>query len=62
MKEKHKRSVDYHDELIEDLKDHEEAVAYLNAALAESFAGGEESLVILLTALRNVTEAQKSAW
>ena len=33
MNKKHKRSVSYHDELIDDLKDHDEAVAYLNSAL-----------------------------
>ena len=58
MNKKHKRSVDYHGYLIEELKDHDEAVAYLNAALEESLLGDEESQEILLKALRNVAEAQ----
>lgn len=58
MNKKHKRSVDYREELIEDLKDHDEAVAYLNAALEESLIGDEESQEVLLRALRNVAEAQ----
>lgn len=58
MSKKQKRSVSYHDVLIEELKDHDEAVAYLNAALEESLLGDEESQVILLNALRNVAEAQ----
>lgn len=58
MNKKHKHSTDYHDELIEKLKEHEEAVAYLNAALEESLTGDEESQEILLKALRNVAEAQ----
>jgi len=33
----------YQDFLIEQLKDHDEAVAYLNAALEESLKGDEES-------------------
>jgi len=49
---------DYHDELIEDLKDHDEAVAYLNAAWEESLKGDEESQKLFLVALRNVAEAQ----
>lgn len=49
---------DYQDELIEDLKDHEEAVAYLNAAWEESLKGDEESQQLFLLALRNVAEAQ----
>ena len=58
MNKKHKRSIDYHDELIDELKDHDEAVAYLNAALEESLLGDEESQEVLLNALRNVAEAQ----
>lgn len=58
MNKKHKPSIDYHDELIEELKEHDEAVAYLNAALEESLIGDEESQEILLNALRNVAEAQ----
>ncbi len=53
-----KRSVSYHDELMEALKDHDEAVAYLNAALEESLLGDKESQELLLKALRNVAEAQ----
>lgn len=49
---------DYHEELIEDLKDHDEAVAYLNAAWKESLEGDEESQQLFLLALRNVAEAQ----
>ena len=48
----------YQDFLIEHLKDHDEAVAYLNAALEESLKGDEESQHIFLLALRNVAEAQ----
>ena len=49
---------DYHEELIEDLKDHDEAVAYLNAAWEESLNGDKESQELFLVALRNVAEAQ----
>ena len=52
------RSRKYQDFLIEQLKDHDEAVAYLNAALEESLKGDEESLQVFLIALRNVAEAQ----
>ncbi len=48
----------YQDWLIEHLKDHDEAVAYLNSALEESLRGDEESQAIFLLALRNVAEAQ----
>ena len=58
MNKKYKSSVDYHDELIDGLKDHDEAVAYLNAALEESLLGDQESQEVLLNALRNVAEAQ----
>jgi probable addiction module antidote protein len=47
----------YQDFLIEELKDHDEAVAYLNAALEESLKGDEESKHLFLLALRNVVEA-----
>ena len=50
--------VDYHDTLIERLKKHEYAVAYLNAALEASLKGDEESHQLFLMALRNVAEAQ----
>jgi probable addiction module antidote protein len=49
---------DYQEELIEDLSDHDEAVAYLNAAWEESLKGDEESQQLFLLALRNVAEAQ----
>ena len=49
---------DYHEELIEYLKDHDEAIAYLNAAREESMKGDEESQQLFLVALRNVAEAQ----
>ncbi len=49
---------DYQEELIEYLKDHDEAVAYLNAAWEESLKGDEESQKLFLLALRNVAEAQ----
>lgn len=52
-----RRSRDYHKELIKDLKDHEEAAAYLNAALEESMKGDIESQELFLKALRNVAEA-----
>jgi DNA-binding phage protein len=52
------RSKKYQEFLIEQLKDHDEAVAYLNAALEESLKGDEESQHIFLIALRNVAEAQ----
>lgn len=58
MNKRHKASVDYHEELIDSLKNHDEAVAYLNAALEESLDGDEESQEVLLHALRNVAEAQ----
>ncbi|MFH1832275.1 MAG: transcriptional regulator [bacterium] len=54
------RCVDYHDTLIERLKDHDYAVAYLNAAIEESLKGDEESQQLFLNALRNVAEAQGS--
>lgn len=48
----------YQDWLLEKLKDHDEAVAYLNAALEESLKGDEESKHLFLVALKNVAEAQ----
>lgn len=53
-----KRSRKYQDFLMEELKDHDETVAYLNAALEESLKGDEESKHLFLIALRNVAEAQ----
>lgn len=52
------RSKNYQEWLIERLRDHDEAVAYLNTALEESLKGDEESQQLFLTALRNVAEAQ----
>jgi probable addiction module antidote protein len=49
---------DYQEELIEYLEDHDEAVAYLNAAWEDSLKGDEESQKLFLLALRNVAEAQ----
>jgi len=55
---KHSRSADYHEELIERLKDHKYATVYLNAAFEESLKGDEESQKLFLRALKNVAEAQ----
>jgi len=52
-----RKSKKYQDWLIEKLKDHDEAVAYLNAALEESLKGDEESQHLFLLAVRNVAEA-----
>jgi probable addiction module antidote protein len=52
------KSRSYQEELMEVLKDHDEAVAYLNAALEESMKGDKESQELFLRALRNVAEAQ----
>jgi DNA-binding phage protein len=52
------RSHDYRGDLIEELKDPDEALAYLNGALEESAKGDLESQQLLLHALRNVSEAQ----
>ena len=54
------RCVDYHDTLIERLKDRDYAVAYLNAAIEEGQKGDAESKKLFLNALRNVAEAQGS--
>ena len=53
-----KKNKNYQEWLLEKLKDHEEAIAYLNAALEESLKGDEESRQLFLLALRNVAEAQ----
>ena len=53
-----KKSKNYREWLLEKLRDHNEAVAYLNAALEESLKGDEESQYLFLIALRNVAEAQ----
>jgi len=52
------KSKKYHEWLLEKLKDHDEAVAYLNAALEESLKEDEESQHLFLIALKNVAEAQ----
>ncbi len=52
------RSKNYNDLLIESLKNHKEAMAYLNAALEECKDGSEESQKLLLIALKNVAQAQ----
>ena len=52
------KNKNYHEWLLERLKDHDEAVEYLNAALEESLKGDEESQHLFLIALRNVAEAQ----
>jgi len=52
------KNKNYHEWLLEKLKDHDEAVSYLNAALEESLKGDEESQHLFLIALRNVAEAQ----
>jgi DNA-binding phage protein len=52
------RSRNYQDFLLEQLQDHDFAVAYLNEALNESLKGDEESQKLFLIALRNVAEAQ----
>lgn len=54
------RSKNYQEWLIEKLKDQDEAVAYLNAALEESLKGDEESQHLFLLALRNVAEAHEA--
>lgn len=52
------RSKNYQDFLLEQLKDRDNTIAYLNAALEESLKGDEESQQVFLIALRNVAEAQ----
>lgn len=52
------KSVSYDDLLIESLKNKNEAVAYLNAALEECKDGSCESQQLLLIAFRNVAMAQ----
>ena len=54
------RAVDYHETLLERLKKHDYAVAYLNAAIEESLKGDAESQQLFLQALRNVAEAHGS--
>ena len=52
------KNKNYQEWLLEKLKDHDEVVSYLNAALEESLKGDEESQHLFLLALRNVAEAQ----
>jgi probable addiction module antidote protein len=52
-----KPSKPYKEFLIESLKDPEQAVAYLNAALEEDKQATTENYKLFLMALRNVTEA-----
>ncbi len=52
------RHRDYREQLLEDLKDHDEAIALINAAWEESLKGDEESQQLFLMALRDVAEAQ----
>ena len=54
---KKKKSVSYHEHLIESLKDPVEAVEYLRAALSES-----DMPELFLMALRNVSEARGVRW
>ena len=48
----------YQEWLIETLKDHDMAVAYLNDALEESLKGDEESQHLFLLALKNVAQVE----
>ncbi len=52
------RSKKYQTLLLEQLQDHDFAVAYLNEALNESLKGDDESQKLFLMALRNVADAQ----
>ena len=52
------KNKNYQEWLLKKLKDHDEAVAYLNTALEESLRGDKESQHLFLIALRNVVEAQ----
>ena len=52
------KSRKYQDFLLEQLQNHDFAVAYLNEALNESLKGDEESQQLFLVALRNVADAQ----
>ena len=51
-------SVDYHEDLMEFLKDEKNATEYLNIAFEESLNGDEESCHLFLRALKNVVDAQ----
>jgi len=52
------RSKSYHDELIKDLKNHNEAATYLGGAWEQVLMGEEGAYTLFLIALRNVAEAQ----
>ena len=52
------RCIDYHDTLIERLKNRDYAIEYLNAAIEEGLKGDQESKKLFLHALKNVAEAQ----
>ena len=60
IKKTRARFLDYEKTLTERLKDHDYAVAYLNAALEEGLKGDEESQKLFLIALRDVAGAQGS--
>lgn len=55
---KRKKSQNYDELLISDLKDPKEAIGYLNAILEDCKDGSEESQKILLNALKKVAIAQ----
>jgi len=52
------RSKKHRDLLIESLKNPKEALAYLNAIVEEAKDGSAESQTFLLTALKDIAEAQ----
>jgi DNA-binding phage protein len=54
------RSKKHQEFLFEHLADHDEAVAYLNAALEESLKGDEESQQLCLVALRNFVKTKST--
>lgn len=58
VKKKRLRCVDYQPILIEQLKNHDYAIEYLNAAIEESLKNDAESQELFLRALKNVAEAQ----
>jgi hypothetical protein len=58
MPSKNPRTSDYHEWLIESLKDPKAAFAYLQAALEESKKGDCESMLLLLLVLEDVIQAR----
>lgn len=52
------KSKKYPEWVIKMLKNHDEAIAYLNAASEECRNGDEDSQQLFLVALRNVAEAK----